>query len=97
MLCQLEYKVQDTVLRVILRPGAKTLLLINISTIYLLDFCLEPLSGFGSLIMQPTSGAFEASIKLSNVTFRPVLLNIKLLIQCGGAIDVISFAPYNGS
>ena len=49
--CQLEYKVQDTELRGAVRPGAETPLLIDISTIYVLDFFLEAFPGLGSLIM----------------------------------------------
>ena len=85
---------QDTELRGAVRPGAETPLLIDISTIYVLDFCLEAFPGLGSLIMQPTSGAFEARIKLSDATSRPVYLNIKVSIHCGGAVHVTVFAPY---
>ena len=41
-------------------------LLINISTIYVLGFSLEAFPG--RLIMQPTSGSFEARMKLSDAT-----------------------------
>ena len=79
--CQLEYKVQDTELRGAVRPGAETPLLIEISTIYELDFSLEAFPGLGSLIMQPTSGAFEARIRLSDATSQPVYLKVKVAIQ----------------
>ena len=92
--CQLEYKVQDTGLWGTVRPGGEMPVLINIFSIYVLDFCLEGFPGRGSLIMQPTSGAFEARIKLTDTSSRPVYLNIKVAIRCGGAVHITVFAPY---
>jgi hypothetical protein len=53
-------------------------LLSDILTIYVLDFSLEAFPG--SLIMQPTLGAFEASTRLSDATSQLVYLNVKVAI-----------------
>lgn len=92
--CVLEYKVQDSQLRGAVKPGEETAVLVDIFTIYVVEFFLEGFPGTASLIMQPGSGAFEARIKLTDGRARPVHLSVKVDLRHGGAVRITAFAPY---
>jgi len=92
--CQLQFSIQGTGNNGEVKPGSETPLLIDTSTLYVLDFCLENYPGIGSLIMQPGTSAFEARIKLTDNRSRPLYLNIKVSVRYGGSFFITVFAPY---
>jgi len=92
--CQLQFSLQGTSNNGEVSPGSETPLLIDTSSMYVLDFYLENFPGIGSLIMQPGSGGFEARIKLSDNKSRPLFLNIKVSVKYGGSVFITVFAPY---